>query len=126
LLELLRLRKDAVALARETRKHLDRPYSGVNLPEHRAEDRQRRMALVPQTAKTLFGVAALAAAQSDDECRWCTAEQFGRVLSTWAPTAFTPALRVLFDQDPCGRCGPRLYGAVMASLAARVHRGGGG
>lgn len=27
----------------------------------------------------------------------------------------------MFDQEPCERCGPGLYGSVLASLRARVH-----
>ena len=124
-LELVRARKDPLVLARETRKLLDRPYSDVNLPRHRAEDFKRRMALVSQPAKTLFGTAALTAAQSEDgSCRWCRAAEYGRVLSTWAPTVFSPALAELFGQAPCQQCGPRLYGSVMAALRSRVHPGG--
>ncbi len=124
-LELMRARKDPLSVARETRALLDRPYSDVNLPQHRAEDRKRRMALVSQPAKTLFGTAALTAAQSEDgSCRWCKAAEYGRFLGTWAPTAFSPEFRALFGADPCERCGTGLYGTTMAALAARVHPGG--
>lgn len=124
-LELMRLRKDPLSVARETRALLDRPYSDVNLPQYRAEDRKRRMALVSQPVKTLFGTAALAAAQSEDgSCRWCKAAEYGRFLGAWAPTAFSPEFRALFGADPCEACGPALYGTTMRALAARVHPGG--
>jgi hypothetical protein len=122
--DLTQLRQTPVTLARETREQLHRSYGGVELPEHRTERQQRRMALVSGTAKLLFGTAALAAAQLDDDsCRWCRAASFAKVLGSWAPTSYSEGFAALFAQDPCGRCGPALYGAVLASLEARVHPG---
>ncbi|MFD0434752.1 helix-turn-helix domain-containing protein [Streptomyces chartreusis] len=127
LLELALLRKDPLQLARETREFLHRPPGGLSLPHHRAEDQKRRMGLVSAEAKTLFGTAALTAAQSDDDaCRWCKAQEFTRLLGGWAPTTYGEAFRELFGQSPCERCGPRLYGPVLAALRARVHPAGDG
>lgn len=124
-LELVLQRTDAVALARETREMLRRHQGGVVLPEHRAAYQQRRLALAPMAAKTIFGVAALSAAQTDDGCRWCLTRQYAdRLPGMWAPSAFSRGFRELFGQDPCEVCGPSLYAPVMRALRSRVHAGG--
>lgn len=123
-LSLDRLRTSPLNLARETREKLHRPYVGVDLPENRKVRRQRQLALLSPTAKTLFGVAALAATQSEDgSCRWCSAALFAKVLGTWAPESYAPAFAELFGQAPCSACGPQLFRAALASLEARVHPG---
>lgn len=118
-------RQSAVHLARETRERLRyRPPVGVELPEHKRERQARAMALAPVAAKTVFGMAAMAAAQADDgSCRWCLSQSFAKVLNSWAPEVFSEGFQELFSQAPCERCGPGLYGAVLASLEARVHPG---
>lgn len=121
LLDLARRRMTPVHLAQEVRRRLFRVEEGVNLPEHKAERQRRRLTMLPTEARQLFGVASLTAACAESGCRWCLAQGFARTLGGWAPTEFSPAFRALFDQDPCARCGPALYGAVMASLASRVH-----
>jgi hypothetical protein len=119
--DLARRRQTPVSLARDTRRHL-LSREGFVLPDDRAEHQRRRLALLPEDAKSLFGTAALTAVLAESDCGWCTAQKFAATLEgLWAPTEFSPAFRALFDQDPCERCGPGLYGAVMASLASRVH-----
>lgn len=126
-LELVLQRTDAVALARETRAMLRRHQGGVVLPEHRAAYQQRRLALAPMQAKTIFGLGALTAAQTDDGCRWCLTRQYAdRLPGMWAPSAFSRGFRELFGQDPCEVCGPSLYAPVMRALRSRVHAGGEG
>lgn len=118
------LRISPVYLARETRRKLLRAESGFDTPERAQERRQRRLGMVSPEAKTTFGMAALAAVQSDgDGCRWCLSSEFARMLGGWAPEAHGEGFAALFDQEPCEVCGPRLYGAVLASLEARVHPG---
>lgn len=116
--------QDPVRLARETRRVLHPRDLGANLPQDRAEAERRRLSLVSDVARLLFGNAALTAACSGDGCRWCRAQDFAKVLGGWAPTQFSEGFRALFDQEPCEKCGPGLYGPVLAALAARVHPGG--
>lgn len=124
-LELTLQRKDVVALARETRAKLRRPREGANLPEDVAAYKQRQLAFTPMAAKTIFGLAALTAVQTDDGCRWCMTAKYGRLLpGMWAPPAFSEGFRALFGQDPCEVCAPGLFAPVMAALKARVHPGG--
>lgn len=119
--ELGRKQKTPVHLAREARQVLFPSYLGANLPQHRAEEQRRRLSLVSSEARQLFGVASLTAACSGSGCRWCLAGEFARLLGGWAPTAYSEGFRELFGAEPCAKCGPQLYGSVMASLAARVH-----
>jgi hypothetical protein len=124
LAELASRRQTPVTLAREARRVLFPSAPGVNLPQHAAEDQRRRLSLVPNEARQLFGVASLTAACTEAGCRWCTAQKFAEVLGGWAPDAYSEGFAALFDQAPCERCGPRLHGTAMAALAARVHPGG--
>lgn len=126
LLELASRRRTPVTLAREVRQKLFPSSPGVNLPQYQAEDQRRRLNLVPSEARQLFGVAALTAACAKDGCRWCLASEFARLLGGWAPSEYSEGFAALFDQKPCERCGPGLYGTVMASLRARVHPAGDG
>lgn len=125
LVDLAARRRTPVRLAVEAREVLFPPASraDANLPQHRAEDQRRRLNLVSTEARQLFGVAALTAACMDSACRWCSAQDFARVLGGWSPEGFSQGYRELFGQDPCERCGPGLYGSVLASLQARVHPG---
>lgn len=121
-LELTLQRSDVVALARQTRAKLRRPREGGNLPQDVAAYQQRRLALAPMAAKTLFGLAALTAVQTDDGCRWCTTARYAqRLPGMWAPSAYGAAFEALFGGPPCSVCAPSLYAPVMAALRARVH-----
>lgn len=122
LLELASKRRTPVTLAQDVRRSLFPPNDTL-LPHRVAEHQRRRLSLLPTEARQLFGAAALSAALVQDKCRWCAAQDFARVLGGWAPTQFSPGFRALFDQDPCAQCAPGLYGAVLASLEARVHPG---
>lgn len=125
LLELERVRKDPLVLARETRAFLDRPYNPVNLPQDRADDRKRRMGLVSEAAKALFGAAALAAAQEEGAgCRWCRMRTFADLPGMWAPKAYGEAFRELFGAPPCASCAATFYKPVLEALRGRVHPGG--
>ncbi|MEV2228391.1 hypothetical protein AB0H69_07400 [Streptomyces phaeochromogenes] len=123
LLDLTRRRRTPVHLAQDARRVLFPTTPDANLPQYKSEDERRRLSLVSADARQLFGVASLTAACTEDGCRWCTAQKFAEVLGGWAPVAYTEGFRALFDQAPCERCAPGLYGTVMASLAARVHPG---
>jgi hypothetical protein len=123
--DLARGHKTPVDLAREARRVLHPSYATTTLPDRVAEEQRLRMSLVSDTAKLLFGQAAITAACTGDEaCRWCRAREYAAVLKTWAPTQYAEGFRALFDQAPCSKCGPALYGAVMESLRAQVHAGG--
>ena len=118
-------RRTPVMLAREVRHKLVRPdESGVNLPEYKAERQRRRISWVSPEARQLFGTASITAACVESGCRWCAAAQFAELLGGWAPAVYTEGHAALFGQEPCERCGPRLFGAAMKVLAARVHPGG--
>lgn len=122
--ELARRHQTPVDLAREVRRNLLRQEAGVMLPGQRAESQRRRLGLLPDAAKSLFGQASLAAVFLESGCRWCLSAQYAAKLpGYWAPETFAEGFRVLFDQDPCRECGPRLYQPVLASLAARVQGG---
>ena len=122
--DLTRRRSTAVQLAQETRRILlPAPHESKPLPNREAVSWNLRMSLVPTEAKTLFGMAALTAVGSQDGCRWCRSGDFARVLGGWAPTAYGDGFAALFDQQPCERCGPGLYGPVLAALRARVQGG---
>ncbi len=126
LLDLTRRRRTPVHLAQDARRVLFPTVLDANLPQYKSEDQRRRLSLVSTDARQLFGVAALTAACTEDGCRWCTAQKFAEVLGGWAPDAYAEGFRALFDQAPCERCAPGLYGSVMASLAARVRPSGAG
>lgn len=121
--ELTRRNHTPVHLAREARRVLFPSYATNTLPQHQAEKQKLRLSLVSSEARQLFGVAALTAACTEEGCRWCLSADFTRVLGGWAPTEYSEGFRELFGQEPCERCGPRLYGTVLASLNARVRQG---
>ncbi|MFE1847719.1 hypothetical protein [Streptomyces sp. NPDC059515] len=124
LADLAARRRTPVQLAREARRVLFPREVGANLPQHQAEDQRRRMGLVPSEARQLFGVAAITAACAGEGCRWCLTAEFARLLGGWSPQEYSEGFAALFGQEPCERCGPALYGAVMAALRVRVHPGG--
>ncbi|MDW8805616.1 hypothetical protein P1P68_12690 [Streptomyces scabiei] len=118
-------RQDPLSLAVDVRRRLLFRDTGVVLPDQRAAEQQRRLGLLPESAKSLFGGAGLAAVFVEDGCRWCAALKFAaRTKGMWGPT-YGAAFVTLLDQEPCQVCGPGLYGAVMTSLAVRVHGGAG-
>lgn len=122
--DLTRRGSTAVRLARETRAVLlPGPRESKPLPDRAATSWNLRMSLVSVEARTLFGVAALTAVGAEDGCRWCLSSEFARVLGGWAPESYGEGFAVLFGQEPCERCAAGLYGAVLASLQARVHPG---
>jgi hypothetical protein len=123
LADLAARRKTPVMLASEARRVLFPQHLGANLPQHQAEAQRRRLNLVSSEARQLFGTAAMTAACASEGCRWCLSADFARVLGGWAPTEYSEGFRELFGQEPCERCGPGLYGAVLASLNARVYQG---
>jgi hypothetical protein len=122
--DLVRRGSSAVRLARETRAALLKPHESRPLPDRRAASWSLRMSLLQPAARTLFGVASLTAVGSQDGCRWCRAADFARVLGGWGPTRYGEGFAALFGQEPCEKCGPRLYGSVMESLGVRVRAGG--
>lgn len=120
--DLVRRHRDPVFLAHEARRVLHPRDLGTNLPQDRAENERRRLSLVSDTARTIFGNASLTAALlTDDSCRWCRAADFATVLNTWAPTQFSEGFRALFDQEPCEKCAPGLYAPLWEALRSRVH-----
>jgi hypothetical protein len=126
LADLARRKQDPVCLARETRRVLHPRDLGANLPQDRAEAERRRLSLVSDTARLLFGNAALTAACSGDGCRWCRAQDFAKVLGGWAPAEYSEGFAALFGQEPCEKCAPGLYAPLWASLRSRVHPDGTG
>lgn len=123
LADLARRMQDPVALARETLRVLRPQRPGTNLPQDRAEEERRRLSLVSDTARLLFGQASLTAALlADDSCRWCRSADFAKVLNTWAPTVYSEGFAALLG-GPCERCAPGLYRPLMEAMRARV-RGG--
>ncbi|MCZ4515694.1 hypothetical protein O3Q52_47830 [Streptomyces sp. ActVer] len=123
ILDLASKRQTPVTLARDVRERLFPLRDTTVLPQYEAERQRQRLSLVRTEARQLFGVAALTAACVKDGCRWCSAQDFARILGGWAPDAYSEGFAALFAQEPCEVCGPRLYGAVLASLTARVHPG---
>lgn len=123
--ELARRHQTPVDLAWEVRRSLLRQEAGVMLPGQRAESQRRRLGLLPDAAKSLFGQAALTAVFEKGGCRWCKAAEYAAKLpGYWAPAEYSEGFAALFGQDPCERCAPGLYAPVLASLRARVHPGG--
>ncbi|MCX4973152.1 hypothetical protein [Streptomyces sp. NBC_00620] len=123
ILDLASKRQTPVTLARDVRERLFPLRDTTVLPQYEAERQRLRLSLVRTEARQLFGVAALTAACVKDGCRWCSAQDFARILGGWAPDVYSEGFAALFDQKPCAVCGPQLYGAVLASLATRVHPG---
>lgn len=120
--DLARRRQTPVSLAREVRRTLLRRDTTTVLPDQVAEDQRRRLGLVSDTGRLLFGRAALSAALLDDDaCRWCRAQEYAAVLHTWAPTKYAEGFRELFAQAPCEVCAPTLYAPLMDELRSRVH-----
>ena len=124
--KLARRRQSPVSLALEVRARLHPKNPGSALPQHAEEDRKRRLGVLPDDGRRLFGLAALEAASlPDGSCRWClVAEVARREPGLWAPEEFEESFAALFGgQLPCEVCRPRLYAATMAQLRAHVHAG---
>lgn len=119
--DLVRMRKSAVQLARETVEVLRPRNESAPLPDRVATHQRLKLSLVPDSAKLMFGTASLTAALADDGCRWCKAKDFAAWLGTWGPERYSEGFAELFGQAPCAKCGPGLYGPLMDALKARVH-----
>lgn len=125
LARLARKRSSAVTLALDVRAKLHPRNPGTALPQYAEADRRRRLSLVSDDARRLFGAAALkAASEPQGSCRWCrAAELVVESPELWAPR-YSGEFAALFASEPCGVCGPGLRRAVLDRLRGDVHPGG--
>lgn len=116
---LARSRETPVTVARKVRRGLH-SSTETGLPRPVAS----KLAAMPDTWRSLFNRAELAAATVPDggPCRWCKALEFGEFLGL-RPMEFGEARVELFGGPPCKVCAPGFLEPFMAALSERVHSG---